>query len=175
VNWAIDVLLDQKVIDSLNIFILAGVSCANDDADADCVLVNECDGLFGVNHVAVGCAIHILRNLVNLGHLEVRCIVSAYLLVNVEVSRRLLPADLDGAVHDNIRLVVRLALRLSFVLPALLHGQDTQHDGLGGADGAGAHSVRILIVSGDIEEACDHGNAAVLDIGRDRILLILQI
>ena len=130
-NWAVNVLLDQKVIDTLDILIFAGVSCANDDADADCVLINECDGLFGVDHVAVGCAVHILINLVNLGHLEVRCIVFAYLLFNVEVSRRFLPADLNGAVHNNIRLVVRLALRLPFVLPALLHGQDTQHDGLG--------------------------------------------
>ena len=143
VNGGIETLLLEKVVEALDILILASVGGTQDSADTDGVLIDEFDTLLGVEDIAVLGAVH-------------------EPLLNVEVASSLLPANLYSSVHDNVGLVVRLATSLTLILPALLHREHTQHDSLGGTNGAGAHSVAVLIVDGDVEEASDHGDAAVL-------------
>ena len=71
---------------------------------------------------------------------------------------------MNGAVHDKVGLVIGFARSFALVLPALLHGQDTEHDSLRGADCARAHGVHVVIVCGDIEKACNHRDAAILNV-----------
>lgn len=58
-NGAIDILLDEQVIDGLHILILSGISGPNDGADTDRVLVDETDRLFRVDDPASLGAINI--------------------------------------------------------------------------------------------------------------------
>ena len=83
VNGTVDIFGDQKVIDGLNIFVLASVGGANDGANANSILVDQVDGLFRVNHIAILCAVDVA-------------------LLDVEVPRCFLPADLDSGIHDNV-------------------------------------------------------------------------
>jgi len=155
VDRAVDAPLDKQVVDGLGVLILAGVSRAQDGADPDRVLVDQVHRLLRVDDEAVLAAVHVL-------------------LLDIEVTRRLLPADLHGRVHDDVGPAVVFTLGLALVLPALLHGQRAEHDGFGGADGRGTHGVGVLVVGGDVEEARDHGHAAVLDVGRDGVLLVVD-
>lgn len=115
VDRHIEVLLNQQVIDSLDVLVLARVRGAEDGADTNGVLINEVDRLLGVNDVAVGRAVD-------------------ELLLDLKVAGGLFPADLNSGGHDNVGVLGGLALGLALVLPALLHGEDGEHDGLGGAD-----------------------------------------
>jgi hypothetical protein len=60
VDRAIDILLYEKVIDGLDILVLAGVSGTQDDADTDGVLVDELDCFLRVYNIAVRGAVDIL-------------------------------------------------------------------------------------------------------------------
>lgn len=86
----------------------------------------------------------------------------------------LLPANLDGTVHDDIRLREILALRLAFVLPSLLHCECAQHDSFRRANGRCTHRIRVVLVGRNVEESGDHGNTSVLDIGRNWILFVVD-
>jgi len=77
VNDRIDILLDQQIIDSLSIFVLPSICCAKNDTDTNRVLIHKLDSLLRINDVS-------LRRAVNI------------LLLDLEVSGGLLPADLDG-------------------------------------------------------------------------------
>jgi hypothetical protein len=154
VNWGVEALFNQKVIDCLGVLVLAVESRAKNHANANGILVNELNSLLGINHEALGCAIDIA-------------------LVYIKVPASLFPANLDGRVHDEIRLVIRLAGSLALVLPSLLHGQDTEHNGLGAADGGCPHGV-VAFANGSIEETGNHGDAAVLNVCRDWILFIVD-
>lgn len=146
VDRHIEVLLNQQVIDSLDVLVLARVRGTQDGADTDGILVNKVDRLLGVNDVAVGRAVD-------------------ELLLDLEVAGGLLPADLDGGGHDNVGVLSGLALGLTLVLPALLHGEDGEHDGLGGADARGADGADAFARANvGVEELANHGDAAVLDV-----------
>ena len=108
VDGAVDLLLNEKIIDRLDILILASVGCANDGTNTNGILVDEVDGLFGVNDVAVLSAEDVT-------------------FLNFEVACCLLPADLDRRVHDDVGLGVVFACCFTLVLPALLHSEGAEH------------------------------------------------
>lgn len=143
--------LNQEVVDGLDILVLTSVSGTENSTDTDGVLVAKVNSLIGVQDEAIGGA-----------HDE--------LLLNLKVSRRLFPADLDGGGHDNVGFQGALALGDAAVLPFPLHGQDGEHDGFRGADGGGADGSTW----GSVEEVADHVDAAVLDVGGLRVLFIID-
>jgi hypothetical protein len=155
VDGNVKALLDQQIIDRLGILVFTGVCGAENHADTNGVLIDQINRLNRVNHVSVIGAIHIL-------------------LLDVKVPCGLFPAHLHGAVHDDVRARPVLALGLALVLPLLLHGQGRQHDGLGRADGRRAHGVVAVLVDGRVEQARNHVDAAVLDVGRLRVLLVVD-
>lgn len=146
VDGAIDAFLDQEVIDGLDVFILSRVRGTQDGTDADGVLVDQADGLLGIDHVAV------------LG-------AEGVLLLDIKVAGGLFPAYLDGTVHDDVGPRPILALGLAPVLPSLLHGERSQHDGLGRSNSGRPHGVLGAFVGGGIEQSRNHVDAAVLDLG----------
>ena len=111
VNWAVDVLLGEQVVDGFGVLVLASVGRAQDRTDTNCVLIHKVDRLLWVNDIPI------------VGTVD-------ELLLNIKVPRCLLPAHLNGGVHDDVRLAEVLAGRLALVLPALLHGESREHDGL---------------------------------------------
>jgi hypothetical protein len=155
VDRAIDVPLDEQVIDLLGIFVLSSESCAENGADTNSVLVNQVDSLFRVDHISLGSAVDVL-------------------LLDVKVASGLLPAHLHGRVHDYVGTAEVLAFGFPLVDPALLHGKSGKHDGFGGADCGGAHGVGVLIVGRNVEEASNHADAAVLDIGAHGVLFVVD-
>jgi hypothetical protein len=155
VDWDVDVFGDEEVVDFLDVFVFASVGCAEDGADADGVLVDEGDGFFRVDHVAgVG--------------------TEGVAFLDVEVAGGLLPAHLNGAVHDEVGVMPVFAFGLALVLPSSLHGQGAQHDGLGGADARGAHGLLVVVVGGCVVETGDHADAAVLDLGGFGVLFVVD-
>ena len=108
VDGAVNFLLNQEIIDCLDILVLAGIRCANDGANTNGVLIDQVDGLFGVNHVAVLSAEDVT-------------------FLNFEVACGFFPADLDRRVHDDVGLGVVFAFCFTLVLPALLHGEGAKH------------------------------------------------
>ena len=91
-----------------------------------------------------------------------------------------LPAHLHGRAHDHVWLIVRLALGLALVLPALFHREHTQlfrvsnvfrchsdvsthHDGLRGSNGGRADCV-VLFLNGAVEQPCNHGDATCVQL-----------
>lgn len=152
VDGDVQAALLQEVVDALDVLVVAGVSGAQDDGNANGVLVNQVHGLRGINGVPVGSAVDVL-------------------LLDLEVARGLFPADLHGGRHDDVWLVGGLALGLALELPAALHGQHAEHDGLGGADAGRADAVAA---GGSVEELADHVDAAVLDVGGLGVLLVVD-
>jgi hypothetical protein len=146
VDWAVNALLNQEVVDSLDILVFSSVRGSQDSADTDGVLVNQLDGFFGIDHIAL------------VGTEDV-------LLFDVKVAGGLLPANLDGTVHHKVGTRPILALGLALFLPSLLHGKGCQHDGLRGANGGRAHCMVSVFVGWDIEQPRDHVDAAILDFG----------
>jgi len=102
VDGAINVLFDKQIIDSLDIFILAGIGRANNSTDTNRVLIYQLDSLFGIDHVAVFRAVDVA-------------------VLDLEVSCCFLPADLHGRVHDNVGFRIIFAFGFALVLPAFLH------------------------------------------------------
>lgn len=111
VDWGIKSSLDQEVVDGLDVLVLSGISGTDDSTDTDSVLVDEVDSGLRVDDVAVFRAVNVL-------------------LFDIEVARSLLPANLNCTVHDDVGSRGVLALGLALVLPASLHGEGCQHDGL---------------------------------------------
>jgi hypothetical protein len=60
VDVAVDIALNEEVIDGFCVLVLAGVGCSEDGADTDCVLVYEFDGFLGVDDIAILCAVDVL-------------------------------------------------------------------------------------------------------------------
>jgi hypothetical protein len=60
VDVNIDVALNEEVIDSLDVLVLASVGRAENGTDADGVLIAEIDALLGVDYVAFGGAVDVL-------------------------------------------------------------------------------------------------------------------
>jgi hypothetical protein len=122
---AIDLLLDQQVVDGLDVLVLARVRCPQDRTNANGILIHQIDRFFRINHVPRLRAVDIF-------------------LLDIEIPRRFLPAHLHRAIHHNIRARAVLALSLAAVLPALLHRQHGQHDTLRGSDGRCANGVLVV-------------------------------
>ena len=141
----VKVALDQEVVDGLGVLVFASVCGTENGANTDGVLVDEVNSLLRVDNVAILRAIDIL-------------------LLDIEVTSGLLPADLDSRVHDDVGTRVVLALCLSLVDPSLLHCQCGEHDGLGGTDSRSAHGIGFIVVGRDVEQAGDHVDTTILDI-----------
>jgi hypothetical protein len=59
-NIAVDVALNEEIVNSLCVFVLASVSSSEDSANTDGVLVNEVYSLLGVDDVTILGAVDIL-------------------------------------------------------------------------------------------------------------------
>jgi hypothetical protein len=145
-NNRINLLLNQQIIDSLRILIFTRVSRAQNNTNTNRILIHELDRLLGINNISVRCAEHVF-------------------LLDLEVACSFLPADLHSRAHDDVGLVKRLVSSLAGILPAFLHGENSEHDGFRGADSGGAYCGCSFFSGGGIKEAADHGDAAVLDVG----------
>lgn len=154
VNWGVEAPLDQQIIDGLDILILASVGGTENDTDTNGVLIDKIHGLLGVNDISGRSTVDIF-------------------LLDLEVSGCLLPANLDCGGHDDVRVLGRLSGGLAGLLPALLHGKNREHDGLGGTDGRGTNGVFIL-GSGCVEETGNHGDASVLDISALGVFFVID-
>ena len=89
--------------------------------------------------------------------------------LDVEVAAELLPDHVHVAAEDQVRLVGRLAVGLARAAPLPLQRQGAEHDRLRGALGAGAGRL-----AGGVEEVGEHADAALLDLGRDRVLGVVD-
>lgn len=88
-----------------------------DRADSNSILIDQIDRLFRIDDIAL------------LGAVDV-------FLFDFEIASCLFPANLDRGVHDDVWLRVVLSLRLALILPSLLHGKGSQHDGFTASHGA---------------------------------------
>ena len=104
VDRTVNILLDEKVIDCLDIFVLPRIGRADDGADADRVLIDQLDAFFRVDHVAVFGAENVA-------------------FFDLEVAGGFLPADLNSGIHNDVRFRVVFPFGFAPVLPALLHRQ----------------------------------------------------
>jgi hypothetical protein len=166
----VDVALNKQVVYALDILVLARVRrsknrtytksafCLHHEGtkltNTNGVLIAKIHALLGINNISVRRAIHIS-------------------FLDVKVAARLLPTHLNRAVHDHIGLVVRLALGLALVLPEFLLRENAEHDGFAGANGGRANGV-VVVAGGRVEEAGDHGDAAVLDVGRHGVFFVVD-
>lgn len=137
VDGGVEAALLEEVVDGLYVFVLARVGGAEDDADSDLCLFSFIDNSFG-REKTYGVLVDQVHSLLRIKNVSVLGAVHV-LLVDLEVAHGLLPDDLHSRGHNHVGLVPRLPFRLAPVLPALLHGQRGQHDGLGGSDGRGAN------------------------------------
>jgi hypothetical protein len=76
--------------------------------------------------------------------------------------------------HDDVGLVGGPTGGLLPVLPAPLHGQYAEHDGLGGSDARGTDSAILAVAQRGIEEATYHGDTPVLNLGALWILFVID-
>ncbi|KAI6764746.1 hypothetical protein HG531_012633 [Fusarium graminearum] len=110
VNWDIKVALNEEIVDGLDILVLTSISRSKNSTHTNGVLVTQVNGLFWIHDKTI-------RRTVD------------ELLVNLKVASGLFPTDLNGRGHDDIGMFCALTLGDSAVLPAPLHGQNTEHDG----------------------------------------------
>ena len=89
--------------------------------------------------------------------------------LDVEVAAELLPDDVDVAAEDEVGAIGRLAGRLAALAPLPLQRERAEHDRLGGALGARAGRL-----AGGVEEVGEHADAALLDLGRLRVLGVVD-
>ena len=101
-DGAVDLLLDQEVVDGFDVLVFSRVGGADDGADTDGVLVHELDGLLGVDHEAILSAEDVT-------------------FFDLKVAGGLFPAHLDGGVHDDVWFGVVFACCFALILPTFLH------------------------------------------------------
>ena len=85
--------------------------------------------------------------------------------LDVEVAAELLPHHVDVTSEHEVRSLRREVLCLPALLPLPLQGQGAEHDRLGRPLGAAAGGR-----AGRVEQVGQHPDAALLDLGRDRVL-----
>jgi hypothetical protein len=61
-NWNINVLLDQQIVNSLYIFVLASIRSSYNGTDTNRVLIDQADGLLRIDHVSRVCNIDVLKS-----------------------------------------------------------------------------------------------------------------
>ncbi|GBE57714.1 hypothetical protein BMS3Abin01_00635 [bacterium BMS3Abin01] len=91
--------------------------------------------------------------------------------LDIPVDAELLPADLDVDTHDHVGSVRRFALGLPPFAPILEQCHAAQHRRFTGADGGCAHGLLVL---GGVPQPGDDVDAARFDIGRLRILVLVD-
>ena len=89
--------------------------------------------------------------------------------LDVEVAAELLPHDVHVAAEHEVRPIGGLAVRLPPLAPLPLERQRAQHDGL-----RGPLRARTRGLTGCVEEVGQHPDAALLDLGRARILGVID-
>ena len=141
---------DEQVVDADDVVGVAGERGAEHRGDADRVLVDVRLDVLGADRVLVGLQRDDPR-------------------LDVEVAAELLPDDVHVAAEDQVRLVGVLAGRLAALAPLPLQRQGAEHDRLRGALGAGAGRL-----AGGVEEVGEHADAALLDLGRARVLGVVD-
>src|SRR5581483_7107825 len=80
---------------------------------------------------------------------------------DLEIVGALVPDQVHVVAHDDIRAVIRFALRLALFLPGALVGQHGQHDGLGRAGAGSAPGLRRV---GRAAQVVEDGDATILDV-----------
>ena len=142
----------ERVADLLDRLVRTVEGRAEDRDDADRVLVAPRDRLLGRQDEAI--ALHRHET-----HLD------------VPVVRELLPADLDVDAHHEVRLVGRLALGRTPLLPASLEREPSEHRGLARAR---RRAARRLLRLRRMPEVGEDVHAAHLDLGRLRVLVLVD-
>ena len=142
--------LDQQVVDPDDVVGVAGEGGAEDGGDADRVLVEVGLDVLGADRVLVLLQADDPR-------------------FDVEVAAELFPDHVDVAAEDEVGLLDRLAFGFAALLPLPLQREGAEHDRLRGALGAGAGGL-----AGGVEEVGEHADAALLDLGRDRVLGVVD-
>ena len=89
--------------------------------------------------------------------------------LDVEVAAELLPHHVDVSAEDEVRTVRRQVRRLTALLPLPLQGQGAEHDRLGRPLGTAAGRR-----ARGVEEVGQHPDTALLDLGRDRVLGVVD-
>lgn len=120
---AVNLALDEEIIDSFSVFVLAGVSGSENGTYSNCVLVDKVHSLFGIDHVAIFGAVDVL-----LFDIEVPAGFLQEIQLGLSCVRFItnLPANLYSRVHDQVWVFGRLALSLALYLPTLLHSKNSQ-------------------------------------------------
>ena len=145
----------HQLVELLHIVVLAGVGDAEDGRDADGVVV----------HV-VHDRVHVQGQMVLLKRHEAH--------LDVPVAAELLPAHLVAGRDNEVRALRRVDVHariLRQLLPAEQHPEAAQHARLGRADGGRAHG---LLVGIRMPQVGDHGDAAVLEVGRHGVLVLVD-
>ena len=140
----------QQLVDAADVVHVAGERRAQHGGDADRVLVDVRLHVLGADRV-----------LVLLQGDDPR--------LDVEVAAELLPDDVHVAAEHQVRPVDRRARRGAPLAPLPLQRQRAEHDRLGGALGARAGRL-----AGGVEEVGQHADAALLDLGRLRVLGVVD-
>jgi hypothetical protein len=141
---------DEQVVDPGDVVLVAREGRAQHGGHADRVLVDVRLHVFGADRV-----------LVLLQRDDPR--------LDVEVAAELLPDDVDVAAEDEVRPVDGLAGRLAPLAPLPLQGQGAEHDRLRRALCPGAGRL-----PGRVEQVGQHADAALLDLGRLRVLGVVD-
>ncbi len=132
---------DQCVIDLVDGIVLERVRRAEDADGTDRVFVHPVHHFVGGNREAVR-------------------VQGNQALLDLEIVGALVPHQVYVITHDDIRTVMRFALRLALFLPGALVGQHGQHDRLGGAGAGRAPGLRRVR---RVAQVAEHGDAAILD------------
>jgi hypothetical protein len=143
-------LVDQELVDSDDVVGVPREGRAEHGGDADRVLVEVGLDLLGPDHVPVLLERHDPR-------------------LDVEVAAELLPDHVHVAAEDQVGLVERLRLGFAALLPFPLQREGAEHDRLRGPLGASAGRLARRVV-----EVGEHADAALLDLGRDRVLGVVD-
>ena len=142
--------VEQQLVDPDDVVHVPGERGAEDADDADRVLVEVRRHVVGADRVLV------LRE-----RDDPR--------LDVEVAAELLPHHVDVAAEDEVGPVRREVRGLAALLPLPLQGQRAEHDRLGRALGAAARRLARRV-----EQVGQHPHAALLDLGRDRVLRVVD-
>ncbi len=142
--------LDEQVVDPDDVVHVTGERRAEDRGDPDGVLVEVRRHVVGADRVLA------------LGERDDPGL-------DVEVAAELLPDHVHVAAEDQVRLVDRQVGRLAALLPLPLQGERAEHDRLGRPLRAAAGGLPRRV-----EEVGQHPDAALLDLGRDRVLGVVD-
>ena len=140
----------EQVVDAADVVGVAGERGAQHRGDADRVLVDVGLDVLGADRVLVGLERDDAR-------------------LDVEVAAELLPHDVHVAAEDEVRARRVLAGRLAALAPLPLQRQRAEHDRL-----RRSLAARAGRLPRRVEQVREHADAALLDLGRLRILGVVD-